>query len=285
MRNNLFILEPVQRSSQPVRFDEPNPTITIWIHGTRFFYHNLYHGMPYRNNLLHAQHTPLPLTLKRIGETLHKTDPDRFNPAHFYIFSWSGKLCFLERESAAQALHQELTNLISAYQQAHNCIPRIRIIAHSHGGNVALNLALRQQQSLNIDELILLACPVQEKTKYLVQHPMFKKIYALYSALDIVQIIDPQGMYKHRGKSDHLFSKRNFPHREGLAQMKIKVDRRALTHFEFTQSFFLALLPKILRGIDLWDKKICYLEDPNKINKILCVYTKKTNLKTPAIYL
>lgn len=286
MRQNLFIINPNTHSRKiQTSYTQKNPHITIWIHGTRFFYHRLYQqGIPYHEGLLCTKGATLPHRLKIIGSTLCKADPHRFNAEHFYIFGWSGKLCFIERESAAKRLHEELIHLIETYKQTYNCTPHVRIIAHSHGGNVALNLALQEcNAKLSVDELILLACPVQEKTKDLVKSPIFKKIYALYSALDIVQILDPQGMYKHRGRANTFFSKRNFPHREDLAQMKIKVDRRAITHFEFTQSPFLCLLPQVLTGIDHWHKNIKYHDDPDKMHKVLCVYTTKTNTKTAAI--
>jgi hypothetical protein len=60
--------------------------------------------------------------------------------------------------------------------------------------------------------------------------------------------------------------------------MNIKLDRRALTHFEFTQPRFLKLLPEILSGIDAWQKNICYKQDPARTNKLLCIYTKPTGL-------
>lgn len=286
MRKNIFIAQPsAQQRCKKTSFAQTVPTVTVWVHGTRLFSRWLHQqDMLFREGLMLARNSALPYKLKLIATTLNKADPERFDPAHFYIFGWSGKLCFLERENTATKLYQELVDLVHSYEQTYNCTPRIRIIAHSHGGNVALNLALQQNNTpLIIDELILLACPVQEKTKLLVEHPMFNKIYALYSALDIIQIIDPQGMYKHRGKSGTFFSKRNFPHRAGLAQMKVKVDRRAITHFEFSQSSFLSLLPSILTGIDTWHTDICYKEDPNKINKVLCVYTKKPLPKTAVL--
>lgn len=286
MRQNLFILQPgVHPREIQTSYAPQTPIINVWIHGTRFFYHRLYQqGIPYHEGLLRTEEAILPHKLQIIGSTLCKADPIEFNISEFYIFGWSGKLCFLERELAAKKLYLELTDLIKSYEKTYHCKPRLRILAHSHGGNVALNLALQANDAnLVVDELILLACPVQGKNKHLVENSLFKKIYALYSALDIVQIIDPQGIYKHRGASNTFFSKRLFPHREGLTQMKVKVDRRAITHFEFTQSPFLNLLPNILTGIDLWQKNITYIEDPNKMHKVLCVYTKKPKSKSPFI--
>ena len=285
MRQNIFIVQPSARvRNAQTSFSNERRTITIWIHGTRLFFNRLYQeGLPQHEGLGLAQNLALPHRLKVVAPTLHKADPERFDLAHFYIYGWSGKLCFIEREKAAQRLHNELANLVQTYEQTYGSKPFVRIIAHSHGGNVALNLALQSNSTLTIDELILLACPVQEHTQHLANNHQFKKIYALYSALDIVQILDPQGMYKHRSKPDAFFSKRNFAHRDGLAQMKVKVDRRAITHFEFTQSSFLNLLPSILTGIDTWHSTICYKEDPNKMSKVLCVYTKKPLPKSSII--
>jgi pimeloyl-ACP methyl ester carboxylesterase len=212
--------------------------------------------------------------LDKIAHTLIYADSEQFQAKNFYMFSWSGKLCFEERETAAKQLHDDIESLLQSYRKT-GIDPYIRIIGHSHGGNVALNLA-HHKNSFQIDELILLACPVQEKTKSLIKEPLFKSIYAFYSALDIIQILDPQGIYKHKNRADTLFSNRQFAHQPNLAQMKVKIDRRAITHCEFAQSSFLQLLPEILKNINVWHKNITYTEDPNKIAKLLCVYTKKS---------
>jgi len=56
-------------------------------------------------------------------------------------------------------------------------VPKVTLISHSHGGNVALNLAAiaEKESPLSIERLILLACPVQQETAALVDAPMFKK--------------------------------------------------------------------------------------------------------------
>lgn len=282
MRRNIFIKQPCELRIEQTHYAGEKPIITVWVHGTRFFYHRLYQDNIPHLGLVRARDVVLSARLKSIGPTLAHADGKRFKSDHFYLFGWSGKLCFVERELAAQHLHEELKHLIDEYTKIYNCTPYLRIIAHSHGGNVALNLAQYEDQP-TIDELILLACPVQEKTKNLIKNPVFKKAYALYSAMDIVQIIDPQGMYKDRGKAETFFSKRHFPHREQLAQVKIKIDRRAITHFEFTQPPFLRLLPKILTGIDQWHDTISYPENPEKMHKVLCVYTKTPRTKIPAV--
>lgn len=280
MRKNIFIVQPREK---PTTFSlTNNHTITIWLHGTRLFSRPLYNRhFQCQPGLTLARTIDTHYKLYTIAHTLVDADPQRFHHDNFYIFGWSGKLCFLEREYAADKLYISLLQLIQNYKAIHGIKPKIRIIAHSHGGNVALNLAnlAKNEDELNITELILMACPVQGKTKHLAQHPMFEKIYVLYSALDLIQILDPQGMYKHKGKSCGLFSKRQFFHQPNLAQMKVKINRRAIMHSEFSHPQFLRLLPRILDEIDAWNKNIIYNEDPNKICKLLCVYTDRTPIK------
>ena len=133
---------------------------------------------------------------------------------------------------------------------------KIRLITHSHGGNVALNIAKiipHMDTHFAIDQLILLACPVQDHTKDLIHHPIFKQCYSLYSRLDLMQIIDPQGIYGPSGFfRSHFLSERCFPLNDRLHQIKIRMNRRAITHSEFTMPPFLEQLAVILNEIDVW---------------------------------
>lgn len=278
MRKNLFIMQSTPEATPYSCPEEQSPTITIWIHGTRLFsrplYHEQFNSQP---GLAHIDAINSNCKIHTIAHALIESDPYRFAKKHFYIFGWSGKLCFDERERVAQTLQNKLQKLLMNYKTK-GIQPRVRIIGHSHGGNVALNLAHLECTFL-VDELILLACPVQSKTKHLIKQSLFKKVYVLYSALDIIQILDPQGMYKHKSKASSLFSRRQFLHQENLAQMKVKINRRAITHSEFAQKHFLKLLPHILDSIDQWHEAITYTHDPNNMCKLLCVYTDPTQAK------
>ena len=179
------------------------PTITIWVHGTkntaqvfaikpiqRFF--DCLPGLHHKNELSTNFH------LRTLADTLSQSDPHNFNPDHFYLFGWSGKLCFKARRQAAEELYKALGTLLSDYRLKMGQEPILRIITHSHGGNVALLLAEimdERQEEFTIDELILLACPVQDYTAHLTQHKAFKKIYSIYSSGDLFQVGDPQGVY------------------------------------------------------------------------------------------
>lgn len=235
------------------------PTITIWVHGTKRLPHVA--PLPIVKKFfdckpgLHPAHSlDTSFHHRAICETLVKTDPQRFPADHIYLFGWSGKLSFKEREQAAQDLNRDMERLIQEYEKKFKTKPKIRVITHSHGGNVALNLA-RQKTTMpiEIDELILLACPVQVKTKSLIQHAMFKKIYSLYSIVDMIQVADPQGLYAHEHNnngSSPLFSQRRFPDQSNLVQHEIRLSKRPIMHVEFMLGHFLKKLPSILASLE-----------------------------------
>ena len=174
--------------------------ITIFIHGTTppdaimgippvrsFFY--CPPGLTKAAELDQQYHTA------KIVQLLNAADQQEFDLHHFYLFGWSGTLSHQARKEAAQQLHAALNSLIQD-----EFAPLIRIITHSHGGNVALLLhemanGSTSSDSLIIDELILLACPVQTETAAHAHAPLFKKIYSIHSHSDLLQVLDPQGMH------------------------------------------------------------------------------------------
>ncbi|MGE0009286.1 MAG: hypothetical protein AB7F19_01985 [Candidatus Babeliales bacterium] len=242
-----------------IKLDQQNQTsshwINVWVHGTRLtpkiFFKKFFHvtrGLHKATNLEPSYHH------RAIAECLHTIDQDKFNLNNFYLFGWSGKLSFEKRKQAAQELCKELNQLITDYTLEHGVRPKVRVITHSHGGNVALNMALfAQNNELSLDELVLLACPVQEATQNLIKHSCFKAIYSLYSTRDVLQVIDPQGIYFGEYESidfDNLFSKRQFPQHPKLKQAEIQYNNRGILHVEFLLieklSGFIQHLPHIL---------------------------------------
>lgn len=229
-------------------------TITIWIHGTRLFPGRKKDG---RNNGLQRLDC---LQRECCACALAKHHPDAFCSQDFYYFCWSGKLSFTERYKAAELLYGQLSELIANYKKRYNHTPHVRIITHSHGGNIALNLArIKYSNDVFIDELIMLACPVQMETKHLIHDPLFKQVFALYSCLDFIQVLDPQWFHNTRTerRSWAFFSERCFPTCDKLFQAKIKINKRAITHHEFVRPYFLKHLPLILRNLQDW-----YEEEP-----------------------
>ena len=69
--------------------------------------------------------------------------------------------------------------------------------------------------------------------------PLFEKIYSLYSMLDILQVIDPQGLNKKKKKAP-LFSERFLPRHEKIEQVAIKFNDRSLMHIEFVKLDFVS---------------------------------------------
>lgn len=230
------------------------PAITIWIHGTA-----LLNRKEHKININNYKGKGLrPISCLTPGEPLlhaftHIDNEHPDNRHKMYSFLWSGKLSFKSRLKASVILYHQLMHLIDDYVNKYNVSPKIRIITHSHGGNVALNLAriyARVGIKIMIDELILLACPVQRETSCFLEDSMFRSVYALYSKLDFVQVIDPQGLYD--GDILHIFSRRRFDWHKKLMQAEIRVNNKRLTHNAFQKSSFLALIPTIIADLERW---------------------------------
>lgn len=266
-----------QRSCTP-------PSITIWIHGTRFFRRPLFHaffkGTP---SLRLARELAPDYYLHSVAHTLNEIAPQMFPLDTLYLFGWSGKLRASIREQAAEALYHQLKQLIAQYEEQYKTRPFIRLITHSHGGTVALNLARVKESDpppFYIDELIMLACPVQNNTKLYLEDDIFRRTYSLYSSLDMVQILAPQiGYHVYYKKKGRLrsrmnwppFSQREFKEHPKLSQVRIKINGRALFHSEFTRPRFITILPHILHVINTWHH---YQTLPGKTH-LLCVYTRQ----------
>ena len=195
----------------------------------------------------------------QLAYALIKHDPENFHEKHFYLYGWSGGLTAQARKHAAKRLAKEIKQLLTQF----SVLPLIHIIAHSHGGNVALELAT-QDKDLLIDELILLACPVQEETAEYVHSPVFKTIYSIHSHLDVIQVLDPQGTHNFYQRYNHygflgclehslcltpFFSRRHFPAAAHLTQVQVLVNKRNLLHIEFIFTSFFNKLPIILKYV------------------------------------
>ena len=223
-----------------------DPTITIWIHGARPFGANKYNlGLKSPTLFDPANHSA------QSAYALIKSDPIKFPLDHFYIYSWSGILDFSERQRAASILYTEIVQLIANYEKLHGFVPKIRILAHSHGGNVALNLATVANNNFIIDELILLAVPVQAKNKDLANSPLFKRVFSLYSTIDYAQIIDPQGIY-HDSGTYAVFSGQRFNPSTNLMQVKTKINGAACQHLQFNDIPTLKILSLIIDQLNQW---------------------------------
>ena len=242
------------------------PIVTVWVHGTRLLVNKLANKLTPQElfysppGMIPIKDVPAHYHMYHMAEGLSQKDPQRFQMDNFYLFGWNGKLSFKERKLAAQHLYNELVNLTKEYQKQYNVTPTFRIITHSHGGNVALNLAKVKKDDVpfEISELILLACPVQEKTKNFVADPLFKRVYSLFSRGELLQVMDPQGIYKGHSLLP-LFSQRTFPNNPKLSQAKIRMYGRSILHIEFLLGHFVLRLPEILDALDKHSKNDDYV--------------------------
>jgi len=239
-------------------FGQSRPRITIWIHGTKSMgaFSEFTHGSP--EGLMAVSQLPFVYRMGRITKVLSQADPKSFPLEHFYVFGWSGTLAFDERKAQAEKLYALLKKMNLDYETLYGVKPEITLITHSHGGNVALNLAAVKDEDCDLTvAAILLACPVQHETKKLVNDPFFSKVYSFYSTSDFVQILDPQGLYKTEMNCDrHVeFSARQFPASTNLRQARLKINGYGIMHVGFTFSRFVSLLPDIIHHTDEWMEK------------------------------
>ena len=117
-----------------------------------------------------------------------------------YTFGWDGSLSSKQRRVWGKKLYKKLIKEIDEINKTIKPKSlKIELVAHSHGGNVALNLERAEdleraeekfKKNLSIDRLILLGTPVQSETKKLIHSSIFKKIYHIYSLGDNIQTID-----------------------------------------------------------------------------------------------
>lgn len=243
---------PVETNNIVQPSEQKQQTITVWIHGTRlvsqFAPQELFFSPDGIKNSLEL---PWYYHGHRLAKNISTNDPERFQMENFYFFGWNGKLSFEERERAAKDLYKHLVNLTKQYTKKHGIAPQFRIITHSHGGNVALNLAKVKEKDTPfiVSELILLACPVQEKTTPFIADPLFKRVYSFFSRGEFLQVVDPQGLYKTSEKTP-LFSKRLFPDQPNLSQAQIKMHGRSILHAEFLFGHFAYRIPELLNALD-----------------------------------
>ncbi len=254
------------------------PPLTIWVHGTRLLPKGMFKNFFYcQPGLHHYSELEPKYRHHKVAKTLINSDPLAFPEQTFYLFGWDGVLSGTARETAATQLYHDLKQLRADSVQTYGCEPRICIITHSHGGNIALLLEKVKDQTdtaFSIDTLILLACPVQQKTMAYAHASLFKKIYSLYSMLDVLQVVDPQGLKQAKNAPRiPLFSGRHFADHEKIDQVAIKINDRSIMHIEFIKLSFLARLPRILAEIDAWKSSGL---SPNwmKHDKCLSINTK-----------
>jgi hypothetical protein len=242
-------------------------TVTIFVHGT---FPVGTHTLPFIHTfffcpqgLTLAKNLDTKFHLSKLATLLSNEDPAEYNLKHFYFFGWPGTLSFRVRKEAARELYEAIravkNELLNQGKE-----PFIRLITHSHGGNVALYLKEYTSEKGFIDELIMLACPVQVETADYSKEPLFKAVFSFYSAKDLLQVLDPQGIHSfleslksygfdftlaHVKDLGPLFSERQFPSASHIKQLHVKHPHRELLHLEFLFPPFIKALPSIIASL------------------------------------
>jgi hypothetical protein len=189
-----------------------------------------------------------------------------FPPSDFYAFGWSGLLSITARRKAAMLFYDALVQLSQKLRnQGYN--PRIRLIAYSHGGNMALHLAevarARKVKPFIIDELILVATPIHANTEPYITSRLFKEIFLFYSLGDNIQIdflTSPNFSFASRkfiGKSGTKVPKnvtqvqvsfyRTHIHVKGKDGTTKSIAKRETIHPNHTEMFFFGWAPEWYR--------------------------------------
>lgn len=249
--------------------------ITLFIHGTLppnavLKLPVVHHFFCYPRGLSKALDLDEKYNTRKLINLLCANDPNGFDLEDFYLFGWSGYLRFSERQKAAQELYKNLRVLKKAYNEL-SIEPHFKLISHSHGGNVALYMAYEAQQfsEISIEELILLACPVQIETAAYVNAPLFKRVFSIHSHHDILQVLDPQGFHifvesfrangfeftiKHLKRLGPVFSARHFVASPNVIQMNLRYPNRELFHIEFLSPAIFATLPLLITSMKGYTK-------------------------------
>jgi hypothetical protein len=234
---------PDQNSSQP--------RLTVWVHGTtiRAVVPVKIAGFHLESKLFSFKELRPGSLAYRRALALHQGDSQVFDLDHLYLFRWNGMLNYQERQKAAQSLYIELQQKIADIKQQTGQEPLITIIAHSHGGNIILNLAdlnAKSSSKLVIHNLILLACPVQNKTAHWIGHETFEKVYVFYSKADWIQ-----RLALHNGAN---LADRKFDQIAGAAGKAVHISTSwknyNLWHNDFKGLSFVTQLPHALRLIN-----------------------------------
>lgn len=223
------------------------PSITIYVHGSQNATKLLSKDIWYcQSGLHHVNELPKASLFWQDAQLLEQGNPLLFNANHYYTFGWSGKVKFSVREKAGKDLYDAVKKLLKTYYCQHGAYPAVRIITHSHGGNIVLNMVKElpffDKCKIHL-ELIFLACPVQKVTESFIDHSEISRSYILFSTFDLIQKLD---FYKYN--NSWYFPKRTFDTQaKNCTQVLVKVNGKKLSHTDFCHSI-VRHIPEILQA-------------------------------------
>lgn len=146
----------------------------------------------------------------------------------YYTYGWSALLSKKFWKDEGNRFYHLLAKEVEMYR-AQGIEPKIRIIGYSHGGTIAAHLANAHETTGHkgnflVDELILLGMPGVPESKELIQSPLFKKIYQIYSHGDRVQTLDFFSLNVLFSRKT-FFGGKNNPLPDNFHQIGIKIYR------------------------------------------------------------
>lgn len=148
-----------------------------------------------------------------------------------YVFGWDGRLEHTNRIEWAKRLHSALSDEVKKVRQDCDADEiEVDIFAHSHGGNVALNMVPVQQElsgELSINRLVMLGTPIQIETEKHVLDSMFKKVYLIYSQGDKIQVSD---FFSTKGSSKRRFE--GEAEKNKVVHIEVRIDKKDPSHSE-----------------------------------------------------
>lgn len=112
---------------------------------------------------------------------------------YFYTFGWSGLMSQTRRLKESLRLYNALSDEIKKFKE-HGLNPKIRIIAHSHGGNVSLNLAaINEALAIERKESDPLDYISQEKSFTVHERQTLEKTVKLLTSLPKERPVEAKG--------------------------------------------------------------------------------------------
>lgn len=235
----------------------PCVNVTVWVHGTHPAKKLLESKFsPMRSQvyvpagLSLACEQPSHYNFATIAQECHKRNPEEYNLDNFYTFGWnSAKINPAQRQKAGKQLYHELENLIKIYKQKYSVI-KLKIIGFSHGGNVILNCLSHLPFSYKdvLTDVVLIATPIQESTRWYANTPYVNKVYSLYSDGDWIQRIDMQKFHRNAPKNTPVLSGRTFKEFDRVMQVNFRFNGKAIGHIKYRS--VMKYIPDIVRQID-----------------------------------
>ncbi len=183
----------------------------------------------------------------------------------YYTFGHLGLMSQKYREQISYKLYDHLCNTVDEYKKHYDQV-HVVVVAHSHGGNIALNLAKSEMFSgrgLVVDDLIMFGTPIQVETAGYAYGPPFKRVINCYSDGDIVQIADKFSTATHRSY-------------QKLSDQRLKIERPVnKAHGVYDVRFLVNSNPRQVDHANMFllgkSKKACKALDPLPVAALIPV--------------